>query len=210
MVSTGNKELDRQFCYEPVINCVYGKAATGKTTLCLNAATSLAKEDKKVFFIDTENSFNVDRIKQMISDNRVFDNILVMKCNSFDEQCKVVENLMLIKGMLSLVIVDSISMFYRQELQEKKDPNPRMSKQLSTLAELTRNGIPVLITAQVYSNLGDAVFPVGGSMLMNWSPCLIELKHENDKRKLILKKHPKFSQTEASFEIVNEGITLTK
>ena len=40
------------------INLVYGEAATGKTTLAVQEALKEAKENKKIAFIDTENSFS--------------------------------------------------------------------------------------------------------------------------------------------------------
>ncbi len=204
MLTTGNNELDGHFKYCDSINCIYGKAATGKTNLCLLLASKIAK-GKKVFYIDTEGSFSPERIKQLESES-VLQNIFVIKASSFDEQCKAVESLLMLKDMIGLVIVDSLSMHYRQELQDKNaDANTKLSKQLSILSELTRNNIPVLITSQVYSTMDNGVNPVGGNMVKSWSKCLIKLELGR-KRILTLEKHPEMQGKSISFEIKHDTI----
>ena len=205
MLTTGNTELDSNFKYCDSINCIYGKAATGKTNLCLLLASKIAK-DKKVFYIDTEGSFSPERIKQFESE-LVLQNIFVIKANSFDEQCKAVESLLMLKDMIDLVIVDSLSMHYRQELQDRNnDANTKLSKQLSMLSELTRSSIPVIITSQVYSTMDNGVNPVGGNMVKNWSKCIIKLEL-GLKRMLTLEKHPEILGKSITFEIKPDTIS---
>ena len=47
------------------INLIYGESATGKTTLALQESLRFAKENKRVLYVDTENGFSVERLKQM-------------------------------------------------------------------------------------------------------------------------------------------------
>ena len=49
----------------PDIKLIYGPAAAGKTTYCLLTSISMAKKGKKVMFIDTENGFSIERLKQL-------------------------------------------------------------------------------------------------------------------------------------------------
>ena len=66
------------------INLVYGKAGSGKTTLALQAALALARENKKILFLDTEGGFNVERFQQMAGEQwtELLDKIVVMRMKS--------------------------------------------------------------------------------------------------------------------------------
>lgn len=199
MISTGNAELDSHFMYCDSINCIYGKAATGKTNLCLLLASKTAR-DKKVLYIDTEGSFSPERVRQF-GPEEALRNIFVMRAGSFDEQCKIVDGLLMLKGKIGMVIVDSLSMHYRQELQGRNDnANSKLSRQLSILSELTRSSIPVIITSQVYSTMDNGICPVGGNMVKNWSQCLIKLEYGRQ-RTLTVEKHPELPGKSAHFEI---------
>ena len=70
-ISTGSEYLNKflNSGYEKGrISVIFGPAATGKTTLCMLAALATAKSGKKILFIDTENGFSVERLKQMSKD----------------------------------------------------------------------------------------------------------------------------------------------
>ncbi|MEK6816807.1 MAG: hypothetical protein AABY09_04280, partial [Nanoarchaeota archaeon] len=110
------------------------------------------------------------------------------------------------KDMIDLIIVDSLSMHYRQEMQDKNDnANSKLSRQLSILSEMTRSNIPVIITSQVYSTMSNGINPVGGNMLKNWSKCLIKLEFER-KRTLTIEKHPELPEKTVPFEIKKDTI----
>lgn len=205
MLSFGNKKIDEFICCKkPELLSIYGPAGSGKTTLCLMVSAALANNDKKIVFIDTENGFNVERLNQIAGWNylRILDKILLLKVKNFEDQCKKIEQLKNLVN-IDLVIVDTLSFFYREEL--KKNPqevNKSMDKQLKTLIELTRKGIFVIMCSQVYTNINDnSINIVGGDMIRNWSKRLIKL--EKEPRRLILEKP---EQKEIKIDIVNEGI----
>ena len=95
-LSTGSEVLDELLGsgYEDdVVSTIYGPAGSGKSTLCLLAAISAAK-DKKVIFIDTEGGFSVERLRQLTKDHeRVLKNIFLLKPTTFQEQKKAFEEL---------------------------------------------------------------------------------------------------------------------
>ena len=96
MIKTGSKDLDELLKgYNKEITCIYGPSASGKTTMALMAAVELAKNNKKVVFIDTENGFNLDRISQIAGWNyiSILDKILLLKVTDFEDQCKKFEML---------------------------------------------------------------------------------------------------------------------
>lgn len=181
---------------------IYGESATGKTTLAKLAAIEGAKNGK-VIYLDVENSFNVERFNQLSKDAKLLDNILVLKVKDFDDQLEKISKLKPLKN-LKLIIVDTLGMFYRNEL--KKDVNSAHKKmiiQMRCLTGLAREGIGILITNQVYvSPSTKEICPVGGNMLKRWSGTLIELKKEP--RRFVMKKP---EERETSFSIKEEGIS---
>lgn len=189
-----------------MINCIYGPAASGKTTLAILAAIEQAKNKKKVFFIDTENGFSVERVKQIHPDLGVMDSVFVIRVKNFEEQCKKINELENIAKTynIGLIIVDSLGSFYRSEIKEDNSINAKLAKQLRILSYIAHEyNTPVLVTNQVYSLFErDGVRMVGGSMVENWCGLLIRLE-KGKRRKAILEKP--FNR-EFIFEIVNKGI----
>lgn len=198
-----------------IINIIYGPAATGKTTCCLLAAIAAVKNKEKVIFIDTENGFSVERLKQLNKDyKKVLENIFLIKVGSFDEQIKKIKEVCELakKVEIGLLIVDTIGAYYRKEL--KKDVyviNKEMDLQLRALNDVAKNTkTTVLITNQVYTNIETKkTVIVGGEMLKGWSKCLIELRNlKGNKRVARLEKHPKLKEKEVLFEIAEKGFIL--
>ena len=204
-----------------IVTTIYGPAGSGKTNLALLAAISIAKQGKKVIYIDTEGGFSVARLKQLTSNSRkILSNILFLKPTKFSEQKKAFEKLRSVvnKRDIGLVIVDTIAMLYRLELGKNEDvyeTNRELGKQIAYLTEIARKkSIPIIVTNQVYSNFDerDKINMVGGDIIKYGSKCLLELQiTPNNKRRAILKKHRSMPQEkEVSFEIVENGLKPAK
>ncbi len=223
-VPTGSKILDRMLegGYEKdVITTIYGPAGSGKTILAMLCSVNMARNGKKVIYIDTENSFSVERLKQIAKDyKRVLDNIVFLKPVSFEEQKKDFGKLKdIVNDKIGLIVVDTIAMLYRIELGQKTkgvyDINSALGKQISYLSEIARKkDIPILITNQVYSNFEEKgkVNIVGGDILKYGSKCLIELQiTPQNNRRLIVKKHRSIQQEKSIyFKIVHTGVLGTR
>ena len=110
MISCGNKDFNA-FSNIGIerITTVYGKAGTGKTCFCMMSAVENAKNGKKVLFIDTENGFSVDRLKQMAKDEfeKVNDNLILIKVKNFREQHDRISQIEKLTKNVSLVIIDT-------------------------------------------------------------------------------------------------------
>lgn len=204
-----------------IVTTIYGPAGSGKTNIALIAAVSVAKEGKKVIYIDTEGGFSIARLNQLTSNSKkILNNILFLKPTKFSEQKKAFEKLkdVVNKREIGLVIVDTIAMLYRLELGKNEDVyevNRELGKQLAYLTEIARKkNIPVIVTNQVYSNFDDRdkIRMVGGDILKYGSKCLIELQITPDnKRRAILKKHRSLPEDkEVVFEIKEKGLKLGK
>ena len=200
-ISSGSTDLD-SFVEYGDFNIIYGPAGSGKTTLCLLASIEQAKNKKKVLYLDTENSFPLERLKQLSKDENIMDYLIILKSNNFKDQhekIKILKDLVKNKK-ISLIIVDTIGCHYRRLLKHNAElANSMLKIQLNILKDLSKE-IPVVITNQVYSNMAGSFEIVSGNLIRNYSSLLIKLQKEP--RKLILENEKK----EFMFEIGNEGI----
>ena len=218
VVSTGNQALDNFFggFQDGMINMIYGKNASGKSTLCLMTSAELAKNGKKTIYIDTRNEFSIERVKKIMGNDYVkyLDNLLILKPKSFnelDENIKDLERVME-SGGISLIIIDNISYFYKLELSkgDSKEVNRTLANQLTILKELAKeHKIPVIITSQVYDDfeVKDKINMVGGFM-KKFSKCLIEMNKEYKRKRFILKKHPDYEEKWIFFDIKDKGLIV--
>lgn len=223
-VSTGTDIFDDflEGGYEKdTLTTIYGPSGSGKTTLCMLASIAQARKKGKVLYIDTEGGFSIERMKQLVGDDfeHILSHIVLLKPTNFDEQNKSLERLKeLVNEQISLIIIDTLTIFYRLELAKStdiKDTNNKLIWQVSYLTEIARKkSIPIIISNQVYSDFKkkDDVKMVGGDILRYSSKCLIKLKNLSDnKRKAILISHRSISEgKELVFAIINEGIIHSK
>jgi DNA repair protein RadB len=232
-ISMGSYDLNKWLCggYEKgIITMVAGPPGSGKTNFSILVSCSQAKKENKVIFIDTEGGFSIERVKQIVGNNYedILKNILLLEPTNFEEQKKCFLKLLskIKKEHISLIVIDGMAMLYRLELgdaieskdEEKiKDINREVARQMRILAEISRKqNIPIIVTNQVYASFltkeefekGEKreVNLVGGDLFKYWSKCIIELKIEGNKKKMILLKHRSLPQKEMSFEIKNKGI----
>jgi len=222
-IPTGSKILDKMLNggYESdIVTTIFGPPGSGKTVLCLLAAINIARKDKKVIYVDTENNFSVERLMQIALDyKKILDNIVFLRPTSFTEQKGAFQKLKdIINDKVGLIVVDTIAMLYRLEIgktDEVYEINRELGRQISYLSEIsTKKNIPVLVTTQIYADFDnkDTVKIVGGDLLRYGSKCLIELQiTPQNNRRCILRKHRSIaSQRQITFKIIEEGIIGTK
>ena len=115
-----------------LITGFYGAASTGKTTLVMLAALEQIKRGKKVFFIDTEHGFSIERFQQLGGSKNSMESLFVFDIKDFNEQCMKLEEIGKIKDFrgIGLIVIDTMSFFYRIALQEDKVANNKISKQI--------------------------------------------------------------------------------
>lgn len=223
-IPSGSKILDRMLNggYEKdIITTIYGPAGSGKTILCMLCTINMTRNKKKVIYVDTENNFSIERLKQIAKYdyNKILDKVIFLKPTSFEEQKKAFDKLRgIVDKKIGLIIVDTIAMLYRLELGKNEDVyevNRELGRQISYLNEIARKKyIPVIITNQVYADFEDKekIKMVGGDLLKYSSKCLLELQITPvGNRKCILRKHRSIEQEkEIIFKVVEGGIIGTK
>ncbi len=217
-IPTGAAFLDEFFGggYDAnIVTTIYGPSGSGKTNLCLLAAIEIAKQGKKVLFLDTEGGISVERIAQICGNyEELLPQIIFFNSYTFEDQKEIIAQLRdLINERIGLIVVDSISMLYRVELgknDEVYDTNAALGRQIAILVEIARKkNIPVLVTTQVYSDFDrrDQVKMVGGDLLRYGSKCLLELQKFNHAHGLTLRKHRSLPEgKECRFKIVQKGV----
>ena len=207
-----------------VITTIYGPAGSGKTVLCMLCAINVSRSGKKIIYIDTEEGFSVDRLRQITASThtdqkKILNNIIFLKPTTFEEQKKCFERLReLVSEKIGLIVVDTIAMLYRLEMGKSEDVqkiNRELGHQIAFLTQIARTkNIPVLIANQVYSDFEekDKVNMVGGDILKYQSKCLIELQiTPSGNRRAILRKHRSIAEEkEIVYKIVEGGIIGTR
>ncbi|MBN2881495.1 DNA repair and recombination protein RadB [Candidatus Woesearchaeota archaeon] len=199
------------------LTTIYGPAGSGKTNISLLMVKKVLSDKKKVLLIDTENSFSVERFKQIGGlKESSYDQIIILRPRNFKEQHEIIVRLKdLVDDSFGLLVVDSIAMLYRLEMSQSSDVfflNKDFSIQISNLVDIAVNrNIPIIVTNQVYADFEnkERVNMVGGDLLRYSSKCLVELKlGHNGIRQAIMKKHRSIEEGKSvMFRITSTGIT---
>jgi DNA repair protein RadB len=181
---------------------VYGKAAVGKTTFLMEMA-KVAKG--KVFIIDSENGFSIERFKQI--SNGDGEDVLITKPKSFDKQGKAIADVVDNSELFSFIGVDTIGKYYRFAVKEDaKKGNNEIARQMRLLKEISRNKV-VVVCNQVYQDFKkNDVEPLGRNYVKKWCDYIIKLDSLGEGREINILK-PKIVKNE--FLLLNEGFNFS-
>jgi RecA/RadA recombinase len=159
------------------LTLIYGKARTGKTqfvySLCVEAFKKLKDSPdipKKVYYIDTENTFRPDRIIQManyhkLDSNLVLKSIEVLSSSDQTEFQRGLNQLqeIMVNSPPILIVIDSFTKIFRLELsQDPENYNTAIHKLSETLKQLERIAhkfdVPIICTSQVTATFEKSYF----------------------------------------------------
>ena len=190
------------------VTMIYGEAGAGKTNVCLQVARNVAESGRKVIYLDTE-GLSKERLAQLFKGNEdAIRNILISEVHSLEEQTDRIEmaSKIVSSGVSSLIIIDSLTMFYRLRHDEFKARN-EFVRQTEMLLEIARKyDVSVLITSQVYSSLtsGRVEF-LGGHALNHNAKTILRLeKLDNGRRKAVIVKHRSLPEGRSTYYIITE------
>ncbi len=228
--STGCKSIDELLgggFESGTVTQLYGEAGSGKTNICLQMAVACARKGKSVIIIDSE-GLSPERFLQIASANasegedveRIAGRIILYQPQNFEQQTSCIKEIdTVIKGKegksgVTLVILDSATLFYRLELDDERSMYLRriLANQILHLLEIARQyDLAVIITNQVYTDIENGKLrPSGGSALEHLSKVIVQLEKvagAPGKRKATLKKHRSMPEdTTCVFFITNKGV----
>ena len=226
-VPTGIKGLDELLgggIESQAITEFYGSFGSGKSQLAHMACVQALKQfpDKKVVYIDTENSFRPNRLVDFARGSGVDEELIktqVVCATSFNSSHQIilvdkVEDMLKNKEPISLLVVDSFMSHFRGEFVGRatlSDRQTRVTKAISQLAKLaTVYNVAVVITNQVMTNpgqlFGDPTMPIGGNMLGHTSKFRIYLRRgKKGSRVASLVDAPDLPDGECNFFVESEG-----
>ena len=202
------------------ITQIFGPPSSGKSNITLALAVNVAKNNKKVIYIDTEGGISIDRIRQIAGQDfsSVANNIIVFEPTSFMEQNDKLRSIdvWLRKNHadVELIVLDSAVALYRVDDMKSSRLNKELGKQMGLLSKIARQyDIAVVVTNQIYSAIDDEgnsdIKAVGGTILQYWSKIIIQLERgdEINQRVATLKRHRSMPEgKQAVFSITSRGI----
>uniref|UniRef100_A0A668UEX9 Meiotic recombination protein DMC1/LIM15 homolog n=1 Tax=Oreochromis aureus TaxID=47969 RepID=A0A668UEX9_OREAU len=228
-VTTGSQEFE--------LICLLPEFRTGKTqlshTLCVTA--QLPGEDGysggKVIFIDTENTFRPDRLRDIadrfnVDHDAVLDNVLYARAYTSEHQMELLD-FVAAKfheegGVFKLLIIDSIMALFRVDFSgrgELAERQQKLAQMLSRLQKISEEyNVAVFITNQMTADPGagmtfqaDPKKPIGGHILAHASTTRISLrKGRGEMRIAKIFDSPDMPENEATFAISAGGVTDAK
>ena len=213
---------------------LYGEFGSGKTQfshqLAVNAMLPLKegglsdeKDPAHVFFIDTEDTFRPERIRQMAAAKGLNPDVVLERChvarayNSAHQMLLVDEVKKAASGInVKMIVVDSVISHFRAEfigrgmLATRQQKLNRHLKELKQLSDV--NNAVVLICNQVMSKpdamWGDPTKAVGGHIISHASAFRIYLRKGKAGRRIArLVDSPNLPEGEAVFSVVEDGLT---
>ena len=167
------------------LSLIYGKAATGKTTIAIQCTVNCARRGFQVFYMDSDGTFPVERLKQISPDFEELTPLIgIFTPQNFFKQTVLIENLeRYLTPKVHLVVVDTINSLYRCAFKDAQSLfllNKELNRQLAYLADIAlKNNLPVLLVSQVHSTLQEKkedVEPVATRTLHFWCANIIQLK----------------------------------
>jgi DNA repair protein RadA len=227
--STGLDELIGGGIETQAITEVFGEFGSGKSQISHEIAVTIQLPPEKgglcgeCVFIDTENTFRPERIKQIaegfsLDVNEVLGKIHIARAFNSAHQILMADkvNELIQKGVnIRLVIVDSLTSHFRAEYVGRESLATRQQKlnqHLHTLQNIANTyNVAVFVTNQVQARpdafFGSPTKAIGGHVLGHASTYRIWLKKGlAGKRIARLVDSPHLPEGEAVFKVVTEGV----
>ncbi len=228
-IPTGSKAFDQLvgggFETGCIVEC-FGEFGSSKTQIAhiLSVNCQLMNPENIAVFIDTENTFRPERIKQLaegagMDAEKALKNIMVARAYNSDHQmllAEKVEDLIKKQGLkVKLIIIDSLTAHFRAEFIGRgtlAERQQKLNKHMHTLLKIAdMYNIAVYVTNQVMSRpdvfFGDPTQAIGGHIVAHASTFRLYLrKGKKGTRVAKLIDSPSMPDGEASFYVEETGL----
>ena len=208
---------------------VHGGFGSGKTQLAhlLSASCQKAYPDSKVIYVDSENCFRPDRVRDFcktldLDADKILDNVHHAIATNTDHQMLLVSEIekMIGEGMnVKLIIVDSLTSHFRSEFQGRGTLAPRQQKLNAHMHDLMRLAmvydLVVFVTNQVQSDpgsfFGNPEKAIGGNIVgHNASTRLYVRRGQKGSRVAKLIDSPNLPDADCNYFVTQEGLKEVK
>jgi len=231
-LTTGSKKLDALLgggIETQAITEFYGEYGSGKSQiahqLCVNVQLPVEEGglDGGALYIDTENTFRVERITQMarhmgLDPEDVLKHIILAEAYTSDHQMFLLENSdkVIKENNIKLIIIDSLTAHFRSEYigrESLAERQQKLNQHMHKLIRLARafNAV-AFVTNQVMASpdvfFGNSVRPIGGHIVAHTSHTRIYLRKagRGPIRIARLVSSPYLPEGECVFKITENGI----
>lgn len=206
----------------------FGEFGSGKTQIAhqISVDAQLPPEEGgvegSVVYIDTENTFRPERIKEMaehkgMDPEQTLENIFVARASTTDHQMLLAEKAedMAREDDIRLLVVDALMSLFRTEYVGRgalAERQQKLGKHLAALQKASEmHNIAVFVTNHVQSDpnsfFGDPTKPIGGHVLGHAATARVYIKKsKKNTRNARLIDHPCLPPGSAKFQICEEGI----
>ncbi|MHA2025620.1 MAG: ATPase domain-containing protein [Candidatus Thorarchaeota archaeon] len=199
---------------------VFGEAAAGKTTLALQFVNAAYRLDYGTIYINSDATSLVERLEQItghtFSDLESMVKILAPR--GFNEQGALIDDLDLyIREETKLVIIDTLTKFYRLELEDKAtnfSNHRELNRQAGILKGLARkHDVAVVVLNQVRAQMkksGDFE-PVAKNILDYWSDYSMKMRVGKEQGSRIIKRiTPEGEPSDCRLYLTERGFAIEK
>ena len=230
-VTSGSQALDNIIdggLETQTITEFYGEYGSGKSQICHQLCVNVQLPPERgglngaALYVDTENTFRLERIVQMskhlgLDPEEVVKKIIYAEAYTSDHQMFLLENAdeVIKKNNVKLIIVDSLTAHFRSEYVGREMLAPRqqrLNKHMHKLIALARafNAVAV-VTNQVMSKpdvfFGNAVHPIGGHIVGHTSHTRLFLRRARGPVRIArLVSSPYLPEGEAILKVTGNGI----
>jgi len=194
-----------------IITKIYGEAGSGKTNLCLQASRECANNGKRVAYIDSEGA-SLERLGQICKNysyEKILKNILFFSPSSLEDQEKMVKNAINVKD-LDLIIMDTINLFYRINLEEDKEGAMRsFTRQMADLQIAVREkDFHAIVVEQVYTDKNGDIKPFTNRDTEHMVKATVRLEKIGigKRQATIIKHRSQPEEKKAIFKITAKGL----
>lgn len=205
---------------EGLFTHVYGEAAAGKTTLALQFVANAHRLGFGTIYVNSENTSPVKRLEQIISlpFSDIESVVKILSPRGFNEQGVLIDDLeLLLREDTKLVVIDTLTRYYRLELEDKKTnyaKHRELNRQSGVLKGLARNhGVIVLVLNQVRSSLKgvDDFEPVAKNILDYWADYTVKMRvAKGTGERIIRRVEPGGEFSDGRLYLVEEGFSSNR
>ena len=230
-ITTSSPQLDEMLgggLESQAITEFYGEFGSGKTQLALQLSVDVQLPEDRgglnahAIFIDTENTFRPERVKQMsealgLDGEEVLSKIHVARAFNSDHQILLVDkaNDLAKEFPVKLLVIDSLTAHFRAEYIGRGALSDRQQKLNIHMHSLQRfsdgNNASVYSSTQVQTNpgimFGDPTRPIGGNIVAHTATYRAYVrKSKHDKRIIRLVDSPSLPEKEVVISVTEAGI----